>query len=253
MNILIANDDGYKAKGINVLAQRLAREHNVTIVAPDGERSGASHTLSFFGGITYERIGNVNGVETYSVHGTPADCVIFGLKYILKDTKVDVVLSGINNVLNVGSDIIYSGTFGAAQEGTFQQIPSIAVSLREHGSGEYGFAADFIAENLETLMSFADGNVTVNVNIPRFMREDNKGVRVAPVTYRPYVEEYYKQADSLGNDVFYINGHPIRQTEENCDGDCYLCEHDYITVTPVRLISNDFGLIERMKKADFVL
>lgn len=252
MNILIANDDGYAAKGIRVLAKRLAAKHDVTVVAPSGERSGASHTVSFFGGITYERVDCGDGIDTFAVDGTPADCVIFGVRHLFKDKKIDLVLSGINNVLNVGSDIIYSGTFGAAQEGTFQQIPSIAVSLRERRSGDYDFAADFVAENLERLAAFADGNITVNVNIPCFRREDNKGVVVAPVTFRPYVEEYFMQNND-GREVYCINGHPILQTENQQKGDCYWCEHDYITITPVRLIANDMELIERMQQTEFTL
>lgn len=186
MKILIANDDGYFAPGIKALAKALSKNHDVRIVAPMSERSGSSHSVSFFSGITYENKGVIDGIPTYAVSGSPGDCVLFGVKYLFKDEKIDAVVSGINTCLNAGSDIIFSGTFGAAQEGTFQRIPSLAVSLRTHGVPDYEFAADFAANNLERLLSFATENVTINLNIPCVKKEDIKGVKIAPVAYQPY-------------------------------------------------------------------
>lgn len=128
----------------------------------------------FFSGITYEYKGVVDGIPTYAVSGSPGDCVLFGVKYLFKDEKIDAVVSGINTCLNAGSDIIFSGTFGAAQEGTFQRIPSLAVSLRTHGVEDYEFAAEFAATNLEKLLSFASENVTINLNIPCVKKRTSK-------------------------------------------------------------------------------
>lgn len=117
MKILISNDDGYFAPGIKALAKALAKKHDVRIVAPMSERSGSGHSVSFFSGITYENKGDIDGIPMYAVSGSPGDCVLFGVKYLFKDEKIDAVVSGINTCLNAGSDIIFSGTFGAAQEG----------------------------------------------------------------------------------------------------------------------------------------
>ena len=176
MNILLTNDDGYKSPGIWALANRLKEKHNIYIVAPDGERSGASHSASFFAALSYVYHGNVDGVEVYSLSGTPADCVVFSVRYLLKDVKFDCVLSGINDVLNVGSDIMFSGTFGAAQEATYQGIKGVAISLRSNHTGDFAYAAEFTEKNLELFLKYADKEVTVNVNIPCAKKEDLKGV-----------------------------------------------------------------------------
>lgn len=249
MNILLSNDDGYNAIGIKTLANRLKKEHNVVVVAPMGERSGTSHAVNFFSGIFYEDKGFVDGVRTYAVSGTPADCVLFGLKYLCKDMKIDAVVSGINTCLNAGSDIIFSGTFGAAQEGTFQKLPSLAVSLRTKGVEDYDFASDFTAKNLVELLSYANENITINLNIPCVKKENIKGVRIAPIAYQPYNESYVKKTDSNGVDMFFVDGHPIKHTDEQSGGDCFLLSQGYITITPVRLISNDEDAIMALQNA----
>lgn len=249
MNILLSNDDGYNAIGIKTLANRLKKEHNVVVVAPMGERSGTSHAVNFFSGIFYEDKGFIDGVRTYAVSGTPADCVLFGLKYLCKDMKIDAVVSGINTCLNAGSDIIFSGTFGAAQEGTFQKLPSLAVSLRTKGVEDYDFASDFTARNLVELLSYANENITINLNIPCVKKEDIKGVRIAPIAYQPYNESYVKKTDSNGMDMFFVDGHPIKHTDEQSGGDCFLLSQCYITITPVRLISNDEDALKTLQNA----
>lgn len=249
MNILLSNDDGFNAVGIKTLANRLKKEHNVVVVAPMGERSGTSHSVNFFSGIFYEDKGFVNGVRTYAVSGTPADCVLFGLKYLCKDMKIDAVVSGINTCLNAGSDIIFSGTFGAAQEGTFQKLPSLAVSLRTKGVEDYDFASDFTARNLVELLSYAKEDITINLNIPCVKKEDIKGVKIAPIAYQPYNESYVKKTDSNGVDMYFVDGHPIKHTDEQSGGDCFLLSQGYITITPVRLISNDLDAIKTLQNA----
>lgn len=219
------------------------------MVAPMGERSGTSHAVNFFSGIFYEDKGFVDGVRTYAVSGTPADCVLFGLKYLCKDMKIDAVVSGINTCLNAGSDIIFSGTFGAAQEGTFQKLPSLAVSLRTKGVEDYDFASDFTAKNLVELLSYANENITINLNIPCVKKENIKGVRIAPIAYQPYNESYVKKTDSNGVDMFFVDGHPIKHTDEQSGGDCFLLSQGYITITPVRLISNDEDAIMALQNA----
>lgn len=253
MNILIANDDGFSAVGIKKLAARLAKGNDVFVVAPMGERSGTSHSVSFFSGITYRYEGELDGIKTWSVSGSPADCVLFGIKYLLKDVKIDAVVSGINTTLNAGSDIIFSGTFGAAQEGTFQRVPSIAVSLRTHHTDEYEFAADFVARNLEKLLSFATENVTINVNIPDTKPENIKGVKIAPVAYQPYDEKYFSQVDENGVEKYYVDGHAYKHEDEVAGGDCYQLDRGYITITPVQMLSTDKEAMERLKGAEFAL
>ena len=252
LNILITNDDGYFAPGIRALALRLAKDHNIVVVAPKSERSGYAHMVNFFSGITYSKVDMPDGIETYAVDGSPADCVIFAIKHLFKDIRFDAVLSGINSVRNIGSDVMYSGTFGAAQEGTFHKVPSIAVSLRTHGSENYDYSADFIARNIETFIKYAGENVTLNVNIPSAERKDILGVRVAPVTYRPYNEKYVGRIED-GAEVFYVDGKPDRTCAYDPDGDCALSDGGYITISPIKMICTDYCTLEAMKEAEFGL
>ena len=253
MNILLTNDDGYSAPGIWALAHRLKSSHKIYIVAPDGERSGSSHSASFFSSLTYKYHGDKGGVELYSLSGTPADCVCFSLRYLLKDAHIDCVMSGINNVLNVGTDILFSGTFGAAQEATYQGVKGIAVSLRTFGTDDFAYAAEFVEKNLDLFLKYADESVTVNVNIPCVNKADLKGVEVTHEALVPYNEEFYETIDDHGNVIYKINGHHINQKDDIKRGDCCLCDNNIVAITPIRIVYNDMELVERMKKEKFEL
>ena len=251
MDILISNDDGYSAAGIRAIAKRLSQNHDIVVVAPASERSGYAHMVNFFGGITYEKVEMPDGIETYAVDGSPADCVIFAVKHLFKERRFDAVISGINSVLNIGSDVMYSGTFGAAQEGTFHRIPSLAVSLRARGGENYEYAADFIARNLDGLLKYAVENVTVNINIPCTDRDGIAGVRVAPVTYRPYNEKYFCVVGDDGKETYFVDGHADKTYPQNENGDCALSEKGYITVTPMQMLGTDFETLRAMESAEF--
>ena len=125
MHILLANDDGQKARGINILKETLDKKFRTTLIAPDQERSSCGHGISLAHPIRAQKVSD--GV--YSCSGLPADCVLIGLGALLKDDKPDVIVSGINHGANLGQDRFYSGTIAAAREGSFRGVPSIAVSL----------------------------------------------------------------------------------------------------------------------------
>jgi len=253
MNILVVNDDGINAKGIKVLAKKLAKTHNVYMIAPAKPYSGASHAVSFFTGVSYKSLGTYYGIPKYAVYGYPSDCVMLGLKVILKDIKIDCVVSGINDVVNIGSDVMYSGTFNAAAEATYQNVPGIAISLRTRRSQNFDIAADFIYDNLEKLISYTSRLVTINVNIPSVNKEEILGVKVAKSQLREYAESYVCEKDKKGRDIYYVNGHRIKQTEDNNDGDCYFSEHGYITITPIQMLNTDFETLKRMEDEKFIL
>lgn len=252
MNILLTNDDGYFCEGLKALARGLSREHNVYIVAPDSEMSCSSHSAHFTTPVSFEFIGEENGAPVWSLHGTPSDCVLYGIRQIFREIKFDVVISGINTVLNVGSDAIYSGTFGAAQEGTFQGYPSIAVSLDEKLTGDYDYAVEFTVKNLSELIKYATDNITLNVNIPSPYVKDIKGVKSARMACRPYNEKIVEELSKDGKSKTYkVHGKPIPQTDENSDTDAFCIEHGYIAVTPVQLVSVDREHLSKMQEAGF--
>lgn len=243
MKILLTNDDGYFAEGIVTLALALSGEHDVRVSAPASEKSGAGHALTFNRTLKWTEVSHDEMLLTdskgrripfHAVHGSPADAVKFALEYIYRDEKFDLVVSGINSVLNIGSDIIYSGTFGAAEEGSILGVPGIAVSAAA-ADGGYDLAAEFVVKNLEKLRACASPYVTLNVNVPSGHREKIKGVAVVPLGVRRY-KDWYEHDGSGGYELF---GSPCDYSADEADTDCKLSDMGYITVTPVRVLCTD--------------
>lgn len=162
MRILITNDDGISAEGLRVLSAELGRDHDIVVVAPDQERSGVSHAMSLK---TPGRLRR-QGEGEWSCSGTPADCVILsGLGAI--PTGFDLVVSGINRGPNLGTDIVYSGTCGAARQAVLLGIPGIAVSCATYRDPFlYIAAADFVRRNLVSLLAARDPDCFININAP---------------------------------------------------------------------------------------
>ena len=243
MRILLSNDDGYEAPGLLALAKALAPGNELHICAPAEERSGAGHGLTLRGGLVWQhavRHGELPGVPREYVHGTPADAVKFALEHIYRGVKFDLVVSGINSVLNLGTDTVYSGTFGAAEEGTLLGVPSMAVSVRA-GRGGYDLAAEFVAKNLEKLTADIPPFVTLNVNLPSGIREEIRGIKVTPLGHRKY-EDYYEDAP----EGFRLRGCPVDRADDDADDDCKWSDAGYITLTPVRTSVSDGGMLRAL-------
>ena len=162
MKILVSNDDGYFAPGLNILVDNLKKIAEVVVVAPDKNKSGSSSSLSLNKGITVNKINPM----LYSVGGTPTDCVHIALTGLIP-FKPDMVISGINDGANMGDDTIYSGTVGAAMEGFLLGIPSIAVSMGSSEPKHFDTAAKVILDLIEKHSRYPHKNVTLlNVNVP---------------------------------------------------------------------------------------
>lgn len=244
MKLLLTNDDGIESEGILVLARRLsALGHNVTIVAPAQNQSAKSHSLTLHTLQSLKRLSPEGEIEKYAFSGTPADCVQFALSYL--KLQPDAILSGINDGMNLGSDIFYSGTVGAAMEGTFQKIPSLALSAF-HRNGkrckDFAFAADYIAERLEAYLSRIKPGITLNINIPA--EEEwcgkEKYCMAGVSNYSMYhVEE---------NGMFSLRGEHIDLSDSPAGYDLYYARLGYVTVTPLRMDFNDYAALEEWKK-----
>lgn len=162
MNILAANDDGINCNGILELSRELEKAgHTVFVVAPDRERSGSSHCLSFTGGMEVKEIRK----NFWACRGTPADCVVAGLSGVLGFT-VDITVSGINAGANLGTDIVYSGTAAAARQSALLGVPGIAFSLVSNPPFDFSEGARWAAANLEKLVALWDEEIFINVNFP---------------------------------------------------------------------------------------
>ena len=157
MNILITNDDGINAEGIKILSEAISKIANTYVVAPDSQRSASGHGITLDKPILINDEFIAENIKAYSTSGTPADCVKVGIRAILKDVEIDLVLSGINNGPNLGTDVIYSGTVAAAVEGLVENKPSIALSYNSYdiSTEEYKEAAEYVV----TLIQKLEGNL----------------------------------------------------------------------------------------------
>ncbi len=229
MKILLSNDDGVHAQGIRVLAQALSKKAQVTIVAPDRNRSGASNSL------TLEQPLRVREIEPsiYSVEGTPTDCVHFALNELMKDDLPDLVLSGINHGANLGDDVLYSGTVAAAMEGHFLGVQSIAFSLvgKQHFETAAHIACQLVDQHTKQPIPT---NRLLNVNVPDVAINELKGTQVTRLGARHHAEDMIKQKDPRGHDIFWL-GPPGKEQDAGEGTDFHAIEHGFVSVTPLQV------------------
>ncbi|HBF86941.1 MAG TPA: 5'/3'-nucleotidase SurE [Clostridiales bacterium] len=239
MNVLVTNDDGFQSEGIVSLAEVLVgKGYNVTVLAPDGNRSAFAHSLTIHKSVRFSEEKSYAGAKVYSLSGTPADCVKFAVHHF-ENIKFDLVCSGINHGNNLGSDVQYSGTVSAGLEANFFGIPSIAFS--NVGRKKFFFEENKkdIAEILRDLIGAASDKYTLNVNMPN---GKSKGVKIAPLGRQLYSDGYVMTDDG----GFKLVGEPIEclQSEEY---DVPLSSLGYVTVTPVKFDRTDYQAVEKLR------
>jgi 5'-nucleotidase len=188
VKILVSNDDGYLARGINVLADALSRVADVVVVAPDRNHSGASNSLTLHSPLRVHKVED----NRYFVNGTPSDCVHLALAGLL-DKDPDLVVSGINHGANLGDDVIYSGTVAAAMEGRYLGLPAIAISL-----------AGPRPTNFEAAARVAVEHVILNVNVPDRPYDELGGLRATRLGFRHRSEPLIKTRDPQGKTIYWI-------------------------------------------------
>ena len=172
MKILLVNDDGIKAEGLKAIAKELSLKHEVFIVAPMTEQSGMSQALTMGVPLRVETVDmKMENVTAYAVEGTPADCTKLALEFLLKE-KPDLIISGINNGANLGTDVLYSGTVGAALEGYNHKISSIAVSVSSKSNVSFSTIAKVMADRISFFYN-TDKLFMYNINFPKSLK-DNK-------------------------------------------------------------------------------
>jgi len=239
---LLCNDDGVHAPGIAALAEAIAPIGEVVIVAPHVEKSASSQALSISLPLRMERL----RAGVYAVEGTPADCVQLALKKIL-DRKPDYVLSGINRGANLGLDVLYSGTVGAALEARIHGFPSLAFSCHGYGALDYAAAAHvarFVVERREEI-DLGDQHI-LNVNIPSGPVAALKGISFASLGRRKYEEFIYEAVDPRGRQYFWI-GAGGESHEDIPGSDCDLANKGFATISALRLESFDASLNDRLR------
>ncbi len=200
MKILLSNDDGYRSPGLQALANALARFGELTVVAPDRDRSGASNSLTLDVPIRAERLEN----GFIRVNGTPTDCVHLAITGLL-DEEPDLVVAGINHGPNLGDDVIYSGTVAAATEGRFLGLPALAVSIDSHEPRHLETAAA-VVERLVAGLRDGDmaANTILNVNVPDLSLAELRGLPATRLGHRPKAEPIERIRDPRGRPTFWV-------------------------------------------------
>jgi 5'-nucleotidase len=220
MKLLISNDDGIFAPGIRTLADTMAAAgHQVWVVCPDRERSATGHGLTLHKPIRAEAVEGVfhPDIQAWACSGTPSDCVKLALGAIL-DAPPDLVLSGINQGANLGTDVLYSGTVSAAMEGVMEGIPSIAFSLTSFADRNFVPAAQFAKTLLDTLAQHPlELPMLLNINIPAVAGAEIKGSVIARQGIRRYVDLFEKRVDPRGKTYYWLAGEVLETVEHDED------------------------------------
>jgi 5'-nucleotidase len=238
--ILVTNDDGIHAAGLNALAQALAELGEVFVVAPDREQSAVGHALTLHRPLRVDRVAE----RRFAVNGTPSDCVNLGVLGLLPEPPV-LVVSGINHGSNLGDDVTYSGTVSAAMEGTLLGVPSMAVSQAE-GEAE-GFEGAGRVAQLVAARVLAEGlpaKTLLNINVPR---GEVQGIRLTRLGHRVYRDKMVQEVDPRGRPYYWIGaGAPEWQEDEGSD--IAAIHAALASVTPLHLDLTHFGALGRMSE-----
>lgn len=230
MKILLSNDDGYLATGINVLADALAEVAELVVVAPDRNHSGASNSLTLHSPLRVHEV----AANRYFVTGTPSDCVHLALSGLFEEDP-DIVISGINHGANLGDDVIYSGTVAAAMEGRYLGLPAIAVSLVGQRPQHFDAAARVVVDLLGRLEEHSlPEDILLNVNVPDLPYEELQGLEATRLGFRHRSEPMVKTQDPQGRDIYWIG--PAGPGQDAGPGtDFHAIERGAVAVSPLKV------------------
>jgi 5'-nucleotidase len=230
MRILLSNDDGYFAPGIDHLARALSALGEITVVAPERDRSGASNSLTLDRPLSLRQTPN----GFYHVNGTPTDCVHLAVTGML-ETLPDMVVSGINHGANMGDDTIYSGTVAAATEGYLLGVPAIAISLVGKSGVHFATAAGIARQLVERFVAQPiRGPVLLNVNVPDVPAEEIRGIKVTRLGRRHKAEPVVRAKTPRGETVFWV-GAAGEAADAGEGTDFYAVANNFVSVTPLQI------------------
>lgn len=253
MQILLTNDDGIYAPGLAAMQRALARLGDVCVVAPAVEQSGVGHSITFLSPLMAKEVFDGERRRGWAVEGSPADCVKLAIAEFCPRTP-DLVVSGINGGLNLGVNVLYSGTVAGATEGAMFGITSIAVSLEYDEHAKFDRAAELSVRLIEQILQRADvrEHVLYNINIPTTALEGPTDVRVVPMATAPWAAEFDRRVDPKGRHYYWATGTPpVQHGSEPTDMEAWL--QGFVTLTPLRIDRTETRALERMRDWKFSL
>ena len=249
MKILLSNDDGIYAEGLQALAGALKSSgHRLIVVAPDQERSATSHAITIRSPLRVKKVENNErlGEEAYKVNGTPADCIKLALR-LFEDFEPDLVLTGINHGQNLGYDVFYSGTVAGAVEAHLQGFKSAAVSLALGKKRNFSLAAELTVKIIDQVRSLFDGPVSgpLNLNFPDADRKKIKGIKLTRLASQIYERSVEERVDPAGRSYFWFVGG--KKNNFDSDTDIGAIKNSYISLSPLNFELTDSDRIKTIE------
>jgi 5'-nucleotidase len=243
MNILCSNDDGILAPGLALLADACREVGEVTVVAPDREQSGTSHSLTLHRPLRPAR--RPDGA--FQVDGTPTDCVMLALETLMP-ARPDFVFSGVNHGPNMGEDVLYSGTVSAAMEGVMLGVPGVAISFAGSDPEMMATYRETLVRLIRRITSAEDypRSTLLNINLPRLPAAEVKGVRVTRLGSRFFSDSLTRMKDPWGREIMWIGGGTITWTGGE-DADHAAVAEGFISITPLHMDLTNYSLIETVR------
>jgi 5'-nucleotidase len=247
--ILITNDDGFEARGLAALVEAAKNFGDIVVITPDGSRSGMGHAITMHVPLRVNLYKTENGINYYRTNGTSVDCVKLGQRVVLRDRKIDLVLSGINHGSNSSVSIIYSGTMAAAIEATFEGTPAIGFSLLDYSpKADFAAAVVYARQIIEkTLLHGLPEYVCLNVNIPKLPLAEIKGIKITRQTLGYWYENLEEHLDPFGGKYYWLAGY-LENLEKEAEDTCeWALQNGYIAVTPVHFDMTSHHTIHKLK------
>ncbi|MFK8114042.1 MAG: 5'/3'-nucleotidase SurE [Rubripirellula sp.] len=250
MRILLTNDDGVYAPGLAALEQQLRHLGEVVVIAPATEQSGVGHSITFLTPLVCKSIHRDGRHWAWAVEGSPADCVKLAIAELLRDDPVDLVVSGINNGLNAGINVLYSGTVAAAIEGAFFGVTSVAVSLEYSEDSDFQSAAVIARNVIGGLLHQPESKGKLfNLNVPTAATEAPKDLKIVPMGLAQYGRSYEKRQDPGGRDYYWaLWSEPERPPTESAD--ITELRKGNVTLTPLKFDLTEKAVLEEMHSWD---
>ncbi|MDD6209553.1 MAG: 5'/3'-nucleotidase SurE [Bacteroidales bacterium] len=242
--ILITNDDGFEAKGIQKLTEALRSLGDIVVFAPDSPRSGASSAITITG-VSFRKVSEEKGLTVYCCSGTPVDCIKLALNNVL-EKKPDLIVSGINHGSNAAVSVVYSGTLGAAAEGAIFRIPSVGFSLDNHlpdaDFSETQKIATIVCKKI--LEESLPNGTYLNVNVPAV--EHVKGIKMCSQTEGKWENEFYEKEDAKGDKQYFFAGEFVSNESQLPSNDIAWLNKGYATIVPCKIDITDYSLLSKM-------
>lgn len=246
--ILITNDDGVTAPGIQNLVEAVRHMGKIVVVAPDKPQSGMGHAITIGQPLRLHKIHSIDNVETWSCTGTPVDCVKLAVDKVLH-RKPDICLSGINHGANHSINVIYSGTMSAAVEAAIESIPSVGFSLLDYRiDADFTGARNYVRIIVEKMLSTKlEKHTVLNVNIPAVAPELLKGFKICKQAYAKYEEDFIERNDPHGRKYFWLTGEFVN-FDKGTDTDVWALANNYVSVVPVQFDLTNYVLKSKLEK-----